>query len=70
MAKATSKKKVTKKTKKENFLKSVKKELGLVKWPSWKEILKNTIATIVFCLIVCGFFLLLNLLLSIVKGWM
>lgn len=58
-----------KKVKKESYLKGVRKEMKLVKWPTWKEVIKNTIATIVLCLIVCGFFLLLNLLLSIVKGW-
>jgi len=61
--------KKVKKTKKENYFKGVKKEMGLVKWPSGNEVIKNTIATIVFCLVVCAFFLLLNLLLSVVKGW-
>lgn len=58
-----------KKTKKENFLKEVKKEMALVKWPSWKDVIKNTVATVVLCIIVCGFFLLLNLGLSLIKGW-
>ena len=67
--KKDTKKKTTKKVKKENYFKGVKKELKLVKWPTWKEVIKNTIATLVLCLLVCGFFLLLNLLLSVVKGW-
>lgn len=61
--------KKTKKVKKESYFKGVKKELSLVKWPTWKDVITNTIATVMLCLIVCGFFLLLNLLLSIVKGW-
>lgn len=64
-----STKKVNKpKVKQESYLKSVKKEMKLVKWPTWKEVIKNTIATIVLCVIICGFFILLNLLLSYIKG--
>ena len=69
MAKTSKKKKENSKVKKEGYFKSVIKELKLVKWPTWKEVLKNTIATIVLIVIVVVFFLLLNLLLSIVKGW-
>lgn len=65
--------KTVKKTKtkapKESYLKGVKKEIKLVKWPTFKEVIKYTIATVIMCLVVCGFFLLLNLLLSLVKGW-
>lgn len=62
-------KKENSKSPKESYLKGVKKEMKLVKWPSFKEVVKYTIATVVLCLVVCGFFLLLNLLLSLVKGW-
>ena len=62
-------KKVTdKKVKKEPYLKSVRNEMKLVKWPTWKEVLKYTIATVVLCLVVCVFFLLLNFILSYIKG--
>ena len=64
---ATKKKNV--KVHKESYLKGVKKEMKLVKWPTFKEVIKYTIATVIMCLVVCGFFLLLNLLLSLVKGW-
>lgn len=57
------------KVKKENYFKGVIKEMKLVKWPTPKEALKYTIATLALCVIICGFFLLLNLLLSIIKGW-
>lgn len=66
--KKTVKKEVNK-APKERYLKSVKKEMALVKWPTWKEVLKNTVATLVLCIIICGFFLLLQLLLSVIKGW-
>ena len=55
---------------KESYVKKVKKELKLVKWPTAKEVLKYTISTVVFCLILCRLFMLLNLLLSVVKGWL
>ena len=62
-------KKAKTKAPKESYLKGVKKEMKLVKWPTFKEVSKYTIATVIMCLVVCGFFLLLNLLLSLVKGW-
>lgn len=57
------------KVKKENYIKSVIKEMKLVKWPTWKEVIKSTISTLVLIIIIVVFFLLLNLLLSVVKGW-
>ena len=69
MEKTTKKTKEKSKVKKDGYLKSVAKEMKLVKWPTWKEVLKNTIATVVLIVIVVGFFLLLNLLLAVVKGW-
>ena len=53
-----------KKTKKENFLKSIKLELKKVKWPTIKEIAKYTFATLIFCLVLACFFMVLNLILS------
>lgn len=64
MAKASKKKE-----KKENYFKGVKKEMELVKWPSGKEVVKNTIATIILCIVICVFFILLNLGLAAIKGW-
>ena len=63
-----SKKVVKSKVKKENYFKSVFKELKLVKWPALNETLKYTIATIVFCVVISGFFVLLNMLMSWIKG--
>jgi len=63
------KKKVkTTKNKKEGFLKGIKKELKKVSWPSKKDVIKYSVATLVFCIIIMIFFQLLNLGLSVVKG--
>lgn len=73
MAKETKKqtkdkKKTTKKVKKESLIKGIKKELKVVKWPTFKEILKYTVATIVLCIIFVVFFLCLNGIMAYVKG--
>ena len=68
MAQDKNKKVAKKKVKKEPFLKAVRNEMKLVKWPTWKEVLKNTIATVVLVIIVVVFFLLLNFGLSFIKG--
>ena len=57
------------KVKKENYFKGVAKEMKQVKWQKYKDVVKYTVATLQLCNIICGFFLLLNLLLSIIKGW-
>ena len=61
-------KKETRKEPKEKFFAGIKKELKLVKWPTWKEIFKYTIATIIFCLILVLFFELLNFVMAYIKG--
>ena len=53
---------------KEKFIVGIKKELKLVKWPTLKEIIKYTVATIMFCVILVIFFELLSLLMAFVKG--
>lgn len=68
MAHEKNKKVTKKKVKKESFLKSVRNEMRLVKWPTWKDVLKNTIATIVLVVIIVLFFLFLNFALSVIKG--
>ena len=64
---AKTKKKTTK-VKKEKFSVGLKKELKAVKWPTIKEILKYTAATVLFCVVLVLFFELLNMLLALVKG--
>ena len=66
--KTNDKKPKEKKVKKESYIKGIKKELKLVKWPDAKEIVKYTIATIVFCIILVAFFELLNVILAYIKG--
>ena len=54
---------------KESYIKKVNKELKLVKWPTAKEVLKYTISTIVFCVFLCVIFMALNLIMSLLRGW-
>lgn len=56
------------KKKKESLLKGVRLELKKVTWPSKKDIIKYSVATLVFCIVIMLFFQLLNLGLSVVKG--
>ena len=71
--KAETKKVVTKKKEKNNkpkehFVAGIKKEIKLVKWPTLKEIIKYTFATVFLCIILVVFFELLNVLMALVKG--
>ena len=63
-----NKKEVKKSAPKESYVKQVRKELKLVKWPTIGEVVKYTIATIIFCVILVFFFILLNLFMSWIKG--
>ena len=56
------------KVKKENYFVGIRKELEKVKWPSKAEVLKYTFATVVFVIILVIFFVLLNLVMSLIKG--
>ncbi len=56
------------KVKKENYFEGVRSELSKVKWPSKQEVLKYTVATIVFVVVLVVFFILLDLLMSAIKG--
>jgi preprotein translocase subunit SecE len=63
--------KKTNKKKEENnetYLKGVKEELKKVTWPSFKDIVKYTFATVMVILITAGFFSLLNLGLTLIEG--
>ena len=63
-----AKKETKEKVKKENFFVGVKSELSKVKWPTKQEVVKYTIATLVFIVILVLFFVLLSLLMSVIKG--
>ena len=69
MSKEKENKKVIKKEKQKKVSKlhEIRMELKKVKWPEGKEIVKYTIATIAFCLVLVAFFMLLDLLSSFVK---
>ena len=72
-AKQEVKKQKTKKDKKEKVVKEsfaagVKSELSKVKWPIKHEVIKYTIATLVFIVVLVLFFVLLSLLMSVIKG--
>lgn len=60
-------KKTERKAPKENYFVGVRSELSKVKWPSKKEVLKYTIATIAFVLVLVGFFLLMSVIMAWVR---
>jgi len=65
-------KKNTKKTKKGlgivNYFKDVKKEVSHVKWPDKKEMVKYSIATIVFIIFFALFFYLIEVIFALLKS--
>ena len=63
-----NKEKKVKKSNKEGFISSIKAEMKKVKWPSFKEMLKYTIATIALVVVVALLFELLIVIISLVKG--
>ena len=58
-----------KKQKKDSIVKGVKKEMKKVKWPTAKEVVKYTFATLIFCVILALFFMLLNAILSSIVSY-
>ena len=58
-----------KKQKKDSLVKGVKQEMKKVKWPSVKEVVKYTFATLGFCILLALFFMLLNAILSSVLSF-
>lgn len=59
---------MAKKEGKEGFFSGVKAEAKQIIWPSKKNVIKFTIATVVMCIFFMLYFLLINLLSSVVKG--
>jgi len=49
------------------FFSEVKKELAKVKWPNKKDMVKYSVATIVFVIFFAGFFYAIDLLMALVK---
>ena len=50
------------------FFNEVKKELGNVKWPSKKDMVKYSIATIIFVIFFAVFFYLIDLGVALIKS--
>lgn len=67
--KNTDKKKNTKKTntKKKHFLGEVRSEMAKVKWPSKKDMIKYSIATIIFIIFFALFFYAIDLIIALLK---
>ncbi|MCI8393906.1 MAG: preprotein translocase subunit SecE [Bacilli bacterium] len=63
-----AKQKKEKKRQNSGYFKEVRSELKKVTFPSFKSVMKYTLATLLFCGILVVFFLGMNLLLSLVKG--
>ena len=68
----SKKKKNTKKEKKHSgiitFFKEVKYEVSKVKWPSKKDMVKYSVATIVFVVFFALFFYLIDLIIALLKA--
>lgn len=60
--------KTKKNTKKVSFFKEVKSEVAKVKWPSKKDMVKYSIATIVFVVFFAVFFYLIDLIIALLKA--
>jgi len=65
--KKTTKPKKEVKTKKESFFTSVKKEMGKVRWPLKKEMIKYSVATLSFILFFALFFAACDFIIAAVK---
>lgn len=66
--KVTKKSTKEKKTKKKSgFFHEVRKEVSKVKWPSKKDMVKYSLATIVFIIFFAVFFYLIELILALLK---
>ena len=61
-------KKEKKKSKKEGFFGKISRELKKVVWPSAGAVAKYSIAVIIFCVLLCLFFIGIDLIASLVKG--
>lgn len=66
--KINKKEKKAPKAQKEKFMVGLKREIKNVKWPTFKEIVKYTVATIIFIAVFVLFFELLNVIMAFVKG--
>ena len=56
------------KDKKEGYFSKVRREMRKVVWPTVGEVFKYSLAVILFCVVLCLFFLGINAIASLVKG--
>ena len=56
------------KDKKEGYFSKVRREMRKVVWPTFGEVVKYSLAVILFCVVLCLFFLGINAIASLVKG--
>ena len=61
-------KKVKKNEKKENLFKQIKKEMQKVHFPSRKDMIKYSIATILFIIFFAAYFYVIELVMALVKS--
>ena len=66
--KDTLKKETKKKEKKESLFKQIKKEMSKVHFPTRKDMVKYSIATIVFVLFFAGYFYLIEVVMAFIKS--
>ena len=52
-----------------NFFKEVKKEMAKVKWPSKKDMVKYSFATICFIIFFALFFYVIEVIIALLKAW-
>ncbi len=62
------KKEDKKKDKKDGYFAQVNRELKKVVWPSALDVAKYSLAVIIFCVLLCLFFLGIDLIASFIKG--
>lgn len=55
--------------KKTSFIKEVRKEMSKVKWPSRKEMVKYSFATISFIIFFAVFFYVIEVVIALLKAW-
>ena len=60
--------KEVKEVKEDGYFRSVRKEMKKVVWPKAGEVVKYTLAVILMCALLIGFFTLVVLLVSFIKG--
>ncbi len=67
--KGKDKKDKKEKKQKTHFFKEVHKEMSKVKWPSKKDMIKYSTATIIFIIFFGAFFFAIDFLVAMIKAW-